>query len=79
MLLILFVNFAAGVMLKPYSPEDGYEYHLQVNFLSHALLTSLLKDKMVSSARDGLMTRVVNVSSVVHHVASWDPKLFTEK
>ena len=67
-------------MLVPYAlTEDGYEYHLQVNFLSHALLTSLLRDKMASSTKDGTMTRVVNVSSVVHHVVSWGSNIFTEK
>ncbi|XP_076468264.1 polyprenol dehydrogenase-like [Babylonia areolata] len=57
-----------GVMLTPHHlTHDGQELHLQVNHLSHALLTSLLIPTMESSG-DG--PRVVNVSSVVHHVAT---------
>ncbi|KAK7097415.1 polyprenol dehydrogenase-like isoform X2 [Littorina saxatilis] len=70
----------AGIMLAPFGEtEDGFERHVQVNHLSHALLTSLLKKKMESSAPEGGAARVVNVSSVVHHVASFDPKTFEEK
>ena len=71
---------SAGVMLVPHKEtEDENEYHLQVNHLSHALLTSLLREKMQSSARDSGFGRVINVSSVVHHVASFDSKTFAEK
>lgn len=67
-------------MLVPYSEtEDGNEHHLQVNYLSHALLTSLLREKMESSALQGDAGRVINISSVVHHMASLDSKTFAEK
>lgn len=70
----------AGVMLVPYEEtEDGNEYHLQVNYLSHALLTSLLREKMESSAIHGATARVINISSVVHHVASFNLETFAEK
>lgn len=44
--------------------EDGCERVLQVNYLSHVLLTYLLLDKMKSTSNDG---RIVFVSSVAHH------------
>ncbi|XP_025086778.1 dehydrogenase/reductase SDR family member on chromosome X-like [Pomacea canaliculata] len=68
----------AGVMLVPCkNTEDGFEYHLQVNFLSHALLTTLLLDKMESSAAIGnTVVSVVNVSSVAHEAANFRNKIF---
>lgn len=67
-------------MLIPYQQtEDGHEYHLQVNFLSHALLTNLLYNKMKSSATSVLQARIVNVSSVVHKVASFDLDTFDDR
>uniref|UniRef100_A0A8C9QH72 Retinol dehydrogenase 12 n=1 Tax=Spermophilus dauricus TaxID=99837 RepID=A0A8C9QH72_SPEDA len=55
----------AGVMLCPYSKTaDGFETHLGVNHLGHFLLTHLLLERLKESAP----ARVVNLSSVVHHI-----------
>ncbi|XP_009004465.1 retinol dehydrogenase 12 isoform X1 [Callithrix jacchus] len=57
----------AGVMMCPYSKTaDGFETHLGVNHLGHFLLTYLLLERLKVSAP----ARVVNVSSVVHHVGN---------
>ncbi|KAM4831804.1 retinol dehydrogenase 12 isoform X1 [Urocitellus parryii] len=58
-------GFLAGVMLCPYSKTaDGFETHLGVNHLGHFLLTHLLLERLKESAP----ARVVNLSSVVHHI-----------
>ncbi|XP_019823543.2 retinol dehydrogenase 12 [Bos indicus] len=55
----------AGVMLCPYSKTaDGFETHLAVNHLGHFLLTHLLLGRLKESAP----ARVVNLSSVAHHL-----------
>uniref|UniRef100_A0A182RVU0 Ketoreductase domain-containing protein n=1 Tax=Anopheles funestus TaxID=62324 RepID=A0A182RVU0_ANOFN len=51
----------AGVIFQPGGRTvDGYEQHLQCNFLSHFLLTQLLRPQLVRSQHGG---RVVNVSA----------------
>ncbi|XP_055990154.1 retinol dehydrogenase 12 [Sorex fumeus] len=55
----------AGVMMCPYSrTKDGFETHMGVNHLGHFLLTYLLLERLKESSP----SRVVNLSSVVHHV-----------
>ena len=67
-------------MLVPFEvSEDGFEHTMQVNFLSHALLTQLLKDRLHTSASDQRPSRVINVSSIVHHIADYQPETYFEK
>lgn len=50
----------AGIMCNPFElSDDGYEMHLQVNYLGHFLLTALLLPLLNKSAQG----RVVNVSA----------------
>lgn len=60
----------AGVMFvdKAYT-GDGFEYHYQINYLSHVLLTWLLLPVM-SRAEKKSPSRVVNVSSSTHYPRS---------
>lgn len=63
----------AGIMFNPFEvSEDGFEMHLQVNFLGPFLLTALLLPLLKASAQG----RVVNVSAHAHsagRVALDDP------
>lgn len=62
----------AGIMALPkleYT-KDGFEMQFGVNHLAHFLLFELLKQALLSSASPQFSSRVVNVSSSAHHVAS---------
>jgi NAD(P)-dependent dehydrogenase (short-subunit alcohol dehydrogenase family) len=62
----------AGIMALPkleYT-KDGFEMQFGVNHLAHFLLFELLKPALLDSASPAYSSRVVNVSSSAHHVAS---------
>ncbi|KAF4181225.1 hypothetical protein CNMCM7927_000720 [Aspergillus lentulus] len=62
----------AGIMALPkleYT-KDGFEMQFGVNHLAHFLLFQLLKPALLASASPEFSSRVVNVSSSAHHVAS---------
>ncbi|MEV6925231.1 SDR family oxidoreductase [Dactylosporangium sp. NPDC051485] len=64
-------NNAGVIMLKQQFTVDGYETVFAVNHLAPFLLTSLLRERLVSSAP----ARVITVSSNVHRSAKqipWD-------
>jgi NAD(P)-dependent dehydrogenase (short-subunit alcohol dehydrogenase family) len=62
----------AGIMALPKleHTKDGFEMQFGVNHLAHFLLFELLKPALLASASPGFSSRVVNVSSSAHHVAS---------
>jgi retinol dehydrogenase 12 len=62
--LDVLVNNAGAVLRSRATTEDGHEMQLQVNHLSHFLLTNLLREQL-TRARG----RVVNVSSTGHNYA----------
>jgi NAD(P)-dependent dehydrogenase (short-subunit alcohol dehydrogenase family) len=49
---------------------DGFEKQFGVNHLAHFLLFELLKPALLASASPEFSSRVVNLSSSAHHVAS---------
>lgn len=61
-------------MFAPYEvTRDGFESQMATNYLGHFLLTSLLLDKLKATADEDRSdpVRVVNVSSVAHHLGAW--------
>ncbi|XP_017257175.1 dehydrogenase/reductase SDR family member FEY-like [Daucus carota subsp. sativus] len=50
--------------------KDGFEEHMQVNHLAPALLSILLLPSLIR----GSPSRIVNVSSTIHHVGFVDPE-----
>lgn len=65
---VLFCN--AGIAGQKYAKtDDGYEICLQVNYLSHFLLTAKLLPIMKQSGND---CRILNMSSSVHGMAKFD-------
>ncbi|KAL2858536.1 NAD(P)-binding protein [Aspergillus pseudoustus] len=62
----------AGIMALPKleHTKEGFEMQFGVNHLAHFLLFELLKPALLTSASSGFSSRVVNVSSSAHHVAS---------
>ena len=60
-------------MFPPYrETEDGYESQLQINYLSHFYLTQLLLDKLKETGTDNSWSRIINVSSSMHHLGNPD-------
>ncbi len=66
------VNNAGGISTRRKTTAQGFEQTFGVNHLGHFYLTHLLHDALVESAP----ARIVNVSSVAHHLAwrgmRWD-------
>ncbi|KAH7080608.1 short-chain dehydrogenase/reductase-like protein [Paraphoma chrysanthemicola] len=62
----------AGIMALPKleKTKDGFEMQFAVNHLAHFLLFQLLKPAMLASASPEFASRVINLSSSAHHVAS---------
>lgn len=62
----------AGIMLTPQRElsEDGFEIQLATNYIGHFLLFYLLKDVMLRSSTPGFNSRLVNVSSSGHNIAT---------
>ncbi|KAH7112511.1 hypothetical protein B0J11DRAFT_542530 [Dendryphion nanum] len=62
----------AGIMALPKleHTKDGFEMQFGVNHLAHFLLFELLKPALLASASPAFSSRVVNVSSSAHNVAS---------
>eukprot|EP01018_Ginkgo_biloba_P009767 Gb_07739 [translate_table: standard] len=60
----------AGIMFCPFKlSEDGLEMHFATNHVGHFLLTKLLLDKMKYTAKEtGVEGRIVNLSSIAHHL-----------
>ncbi|KAL5456423.1 hypothetical protein PMIN06_003926 [Paraphaeosphaeria minitans] len=62
----------AGIMALPKleKTKDGFEMQFGVNHLAHFLLFQLLKPALLASSTAEFSSRVVNLSSSAHHVAS---------
>ncbi|KAH6698098.1 hypothetical protein BKA61DRAFT_622645 [Leptodontidium sp. MPI-SDFR-AT-0119] len=62
----------AGIMALPQLEytKDGFEMQFGVNHLAHFLLFELLKPALLASTSAVFSSRVVNLSSSAHHVAS---------
>lgn len=62
----------AGIMALPKleKTKDGFEMQFGVNHLAHFLFFQLLKPALLASATPEFSSRVVNLSSSAHHVAS---------
>lgn len=67
--LDILVNNAGCAGLRPSPTEDGIEKVMQINYLGAFLLTNLLLDKLKASKP----SRIVNVSSLAHIFAKFDP------
>ncbi|KAL3738382.1 hypothetical protein ACJRO7_019849 [Eucalyptus globulus] len=71
--LNLLINNAGKFAHNHAISEDGIEMTFATNYLGHFLLTKLLLNKMVETARaTGVQGRIVNVSSTIHGWFSGD-------
>jgi retinol dehydrogenase-13 len=63
----------AGVLLIPLRMTScGCEEQFTVNYLSHALLTQLLLDRLSQSGSKGKEARIVNITSVAYSLGRTD-------
>lgn len=60
------------MMVPDRQTEDGFEYHLGLNYLSHFLLTNLLLDLLKRSGKPGCCSRIINMSSATHYAGVID-------
>ncbi|CAI5637645.1 unnamed protein product [Oreochromis niloticus] len=70
--LHVLVNNAGTMMVPERQTEDGFEYHLGLNYLSHFLLTNLLLDLLKRSGKPGCCSRIINTSSATHYAGVVD-------
>jgi NAD(P)-dependent dehydrogenase (short-subunit alcohol dehydrogenase family) len=63
--LDVLINNAGGTWSERHVTAQGFEQTFGVNHLGHFLLTNLLLDRMVA----GAPARIINLSSVGHHMA----------
>ncbi|XP_063321986.1 dehydrogenase/reductase SDR family member on chromosome X isoform X3 [Pelmatolapia mariae] len=70
--LHVLVNNAGTMMVPERQTEDGFEYHLGLNYLSHFLLTNLLLDLLKRSGKPGCCSRIINMSSATHYAGVVD-------
>ncbi len=64
----LLINNAAVYMAERTLAAEGYEMTFTVNYLAHVLLTNIVKPMLIENGGS-----VLNVSSVDHHSAVFDP------
>lgn len=64
--LDILINNAGVMFVDKNFTSDGFEYHYQINYLSHVLLTWLLLPALNKADKKG-PARVVNVSSSTHY------------
>ncbi|XP_034007035.1 dehydrogenase/reductase SDR family member on chromosome X [Trematomus bernacchii] len=65
--LHVLVNNAGTMMVPESNTEDGFEFHFELNYLGHFLLTNLLLDTLKKSGRGGCCSRIINMSSATHY------------
>ncbi|KAJ9173759.1 hypothetical protein P3X46_016865 [Hevea brasiliensis] len=71
--LNLLINNAGKFAHEHAISEDGIEMTFATNYLGHFLLTKLLLNKMIETAKEsGIQGRIVNVSSTIHGWFSGD-------
>ncbi|XP_029306885.1 polyprenol dehydrogenase [Cottoperca gobio] len=64
--LHVLVNNAGTMMVPERQTDDGFEFHFELNYLGHFLLTNLLLDTLKRSGRQGSCSRIINMSSATH-------------